>query len=135
MICNLCAEYFKFSHNKIDVLLSMCFTLFFTHSYLPSSLIEAIIVPIVKNMCGNLSDRNNYRPIALETIMFKLFESVILLKCEMFLNTCPNHFGFKKGHSTDICIYVLKEMIEYFKSRSTSVFDTFLDTSKAYEKN
>ena len=48
--------------------------------------------------------------------------------------TCPNQLGFKKGHSTDMCIYVLKEMIEYFKSRSTSVFVTFLDTSKAYEK-
>ena len=40
--------------------------------------------------------------------MFKLFESVILLKCEMFLDTCPNQFSFKKGHSTDMCSYVLK---------------------------
>ena len=36
------------------------------------------------NKCGNLSDRNNYRPIALATIMSKLFESVIFylnVKC------------------------------------------------------
>ena len=48
-------------------------------------MIETIIVPIVKNKCGNLSDSNNYRPIALATITSKLFESAILLKCEMFL--------------------------------------------------
>ena len=100
----------------------MCFTLCFKHSYLPASMIETNIVPIVKNKFGILSDINNYRPIALATIMSKLFESAILLKCEMFLDTCPNQFGFKNGHSTDMCIYVLKEMIEYFKSRSTSVF-------------
>ena len=47
---NLCAGYFKFSHDK---LLLMCFTLFFTHSYLPSSMIETIIIPIVKNKCRN----------------------------------------------------------------------------------
>ena len=67
---------------------------------------ETIIVLIVKNKFENISDNNNYRPIALATIMSKLFESAILLKCEMFLDTCPNQFGFKKGHSTDMCIYM-----------------------------
>ena len=33
-----------------------------------------------------------------------------------------------------MCIYVLKEMIQYFKSRNTSVFVNFLDASKAYDK-
>ena len=131
---DLCAEYFRFAHDKLHALLSMCFTLFFTHCYLPLSMIETIIVPIVKNKCGNLSDSNNYRPIALATIISKLFESAILLKCEMFLDTCPNQFGFKKGHSTDMCIYVLKEFIEFYRSRNTSVFVTFLDASKAYDK-
>ena len=48
--------------------------------------------------------------------------------------TCPNQFGFKKGHSTDMCIYVLKEFIDFYRSRNTSVFVTFLDASKAYDK-
>ena len=52
----------------------------------------------------------------------------------MFLDTCPNQFGFKKGHSTDMCIYVLKEFIEFYRSRNTSVFVTFLDASKVYDK-
>ena len=60
---DLCWEYFKITHDKLKLLLSMCFTLIFTHSYLPSSMIETIIVPIVKDMCGHLSDSNNYRPI------------------------------------------------------------------------
>ena len=97
-------------------------------------MIETIIVPIVKNKWQNLCDSNNYRPIALATLMSKLFESVILLKCETFLETCPNQFGSKKGHSTEMCIYVLKEMIEFYKSCNTSVFVTFLDASKAYDK-
>ena len=33
-----------------------------------------------------------------------------------------------------MCIYVLKEMIEFYKSCNTSVFVTFLDASKAYDK-
>ena len=66
--------------------------------------------------------------------MSKLIESVIFLKCEIFLETCPNQFGFKKGHSSEMCIYVLKEMIEFYKRCNTSVFVTFVDASKAYDK-
>ena len=52
----------------------------------------------------------------------------------MFLDACPNQFGLKKGHRSGMCIYVLKEMIDYFKSRSIAVFVTFLDAAKAYDK-
>ena len=47
-------------------------------------MIETTIVPIIKNKCGNLADSNNYRPIAIATIVSNLFESVILYKCEEF---------------------------------------------------
>ena len=38
------------------------------------------------------------------------------------------------GHSTDLCIYDLTELIEYFKSRSTSVYVAFLDATMAFDK-
>ena len=96
---------------------------------------ETTIVPIVKNKCGNLADSNNYRPIAIATIVSKLFESIILYKCEKVLYTCDNQFGFKPiKHSTELCIYTLKEFIDYYKQRSTTVFVTFLDASKAFDK-
>ena len=53
------------------------------------------------------------------------------VKYEMFLDTCPNQFGFKKGHSTDMCIYVRKEFIEFYRSRNTFVFVTFLHALKS----
>ena len=39
-------------------------------------MIHSIIVPIIKNKCCNLTDKNNYRPIALSSITFtsKVFE-------------------------------------------------------------
>ena len=101
---------------------------------MPADMIKTTIVPIVKNKCGNLFESSNYRPIALATIISKVFESVFLLKYEKYLITCSNQFGYKKGHSTDLCIYALKEFIEYYKKRSTSVFVTMLDASKAFDK-
>ena len=75
-------------------------------------LIETTIVPIVKNKSGNFSDSNNYRPIALATIVSKILESVLFMKCSDYINSSDNQFGFKSSHSTDSCIYTLKDYIE-----------------------
>ena len=48
--------------------------------------------------------------------------------------TNDNQFGFKPSHSTDLCVYALTEFIEYFKSRSTSIYVALLDASKAFDK-
>ena len=77
----ICAEHLKFSNHKISILLALCFTVCLCHGYLPTALIKTTIVPIVKNKSGNLSDSNNYRPIALAAIVSKILESVILIKC------------------------------------------------------
>ena len=51
-----------------------------------------------------------------------------------YLTTCDNQFGFKASHGTDMCIYTLKEFIDYYKCRGTTVYVTFLDASKAFDR-
>ena len=63
--------------------------------FLPDSMMVTVIAPIIKNEAGNLSDNNNYRPIALATVASKLFESLILSRVSILLTTCANQFGFK----------------------------------------
>ena len=97
-------------------------------------MINSVIIPLIKNKFGDHTDKNNYRPIALSSILSKVFEHIIAERLEVYLWTNDNQFGFKSGHSTDLCIYALSEFIEYFKSRSTSVYVAFLDASKAFDK-
>ena len=96
--------------------------------------INSVIIPIIKNKSGDFTDKHNYRPIALSSIISKVFEHTIVNRLEEYLWTNDNQFGFKSGHSTDLCIYALTEFIEYFKSRSTWVYVAFLDASKAFDK-
>ena len=113
-----CAEYLKFSHAKIHTLLALCFSLCISHGYLPADLIETTIVPIVKNKSGNLSDSNNYRPIALATIVSKIFESVLLMKCSDYLNSCDNQFGFKSSFISPILFNVYMDDLSIALNRS-----------------
>ena len=76
------SESLKHTDPLVCLLLSICFTCMFTHCYMPSSVIKSIIVPLVKNKCGNLADKNNYRPVALSSISSKVSEHVILFCLE-----------------------------------------------------
>ena len=72
---------------------------------------NSILVQLVKNKCGNLIDKNNYRPIAFSTITSKVFTHITLLRLEENLWTTDNQFGIKSELSTDFCIYALSELI------------------------
>ena len=88
LLITILSNYFiKFANNRLSVLLLLCFSICLSHGYMPSDMIKTTIVPIVKNKCDNLSESSNYRQIALATIISKVFESVLLLKCEEYLFT------------------------------------------------
>ncbi len=51
---------------------------------------------IVKTKTGDVTDKNNYRPMAVATSMSKVMELLTISKTECFLNTSDNQFDFKK---------------------------------------
>lgn len=77
-------------------------------------------------------DCNNYHPIALNCVMTKILESVILFKFKTLFTPSDFQFGFKPKHGTDQCICVLKEIIEYYTSSNSPVNICFLDACKAF---
>ena len=46
-------EQFVFAHSRINVLLSLLFSAFVMHGYLPSMFMKTAIVPIIKNKTGD----------------------------------------------------------------------------------
>ena len=131
---NIFPEHLKLGGNRIAISLSLCFNAFIVHGFLPDSLMNTVIVPVIKNKSGDVSDTNNYRPIALSSIVSKAFEIILLSRCEEYIGSSDCQFGFKSGHSTDLCIYKLKEIIHFYKSHSSPVFVCYMDATKAFDK-
>ena len=119
---------------NLSILLSLCFNSMLVHGYMPDLLLDSVIIPLVKNKCASLSDMNNYRPIAIANVISKVLEGVLLNRIDDYLWTNDNQFGFKAGHATDKAVYLLHEFIDHFRSQSTTVYVTFLDASKAFDK-
>ena len=77
---------------------------------------------------------SNYRPIALVSPCSKLLKIIILDFLECHLHTCDNQFGFKRNHAADMCIFALKNVIDYYKKWGSAVYSCFLDASKAFDR-
>ena len=98
--------------------------MFSCHSFLPDAMMITIIAPIIKNKAGDLSDNNNYRPIALTPTASQSFESLILsMGFYFFLAICVNKFGFKKHHSTEM-LTLKKKLFRHYIANGSSMYVT-----------
>ena len=104
------AEHICFADSTVSLYLSLFFNMFILHGYIPKPCINTVILPILKNN-GNHQDCGNYRPITIATVVSKLFEQAIFVNIKNFLDTTENQFGFKTKHSTDMCVFLLKQAI------------------------
>lgn len=128
------AEHLKYSSYRLYPLLSMCFTGFLTHGVLPDCIISVVLIPVIKDKAAKLNSMQNYRPIALASLISKVLEIILYTRLEMFVLTNDSQFGFKKKHGTDMCIYALKEIVGKYLSLNTSVFLCFIDATKAFDR-
>ena len=67
-------------------------------------MIDNILVPVIKSKTGRIMSKDNYRPLALASVVSKVAESIIFNRISCYLDTYPNQFGLKRNHGTDQCI-------------------------------
>ena len=114
--------------------LALLFTSMLIHGHMPKEMIKSMMVPIIKSKTRSITDKSNYRPVAISTVMSKLFELLLLDRLEPYLTTMDNQFGFKKCHGTELCVFTLMEALRFYHSEGTPMFMCFLDASAAFDR-
>ena len=92
--------------------LHLLFNALLTHSYLPFEFLCGTISPIIKDTNGDTTDSSNYRPITLGSTFSQFFEYLLNNKFGHFLESDHLQFGFRKGHSAEHAIFVLRSCVE-----------------------
>ena len=70
---------------------------------------------------------------ALGAILGYVIDLILLERLSSKLDTSHLQFGFKRGHSTNMCTMVLKETVAYYTSNESSVHCVMLDATKAFD--
>ena len=97
-------------------------------------MLVSTIVLITKNRKKYIKDSDNYRGIALSSVLGKILDWVIQKRYEKALQTSDMQFGFKEKHSTTQCTLSIKETIQYYTNSGGHVYLLLLDTSRAFER-
>ncbi len=134
------AQFELFSNNLIhgcDELfehLSILFNSMLHHGYTPVAMNLSSLIPIPKSNKKSISDSNNYRAIAIGSVIGKVLDNIILFKNLDKLCTSELQFGFKPKHSTTQCTFVLNEIVDLYIRNDSSLHLILLDASQAFDR-
>ena len=95
-IDGIVSDNFKNGTDLQFTLISLLFSAMLIHGIAPSGLLLSTLDPIPKNKRGNRCNSDNYRQIAISSILGKLFDITVLEEQEDSLCTDILQFGFKK---------------------------------------
>ena len=59
---NIQADHLNNASNVLNVLLSILCTAMLKHGYIVNTILETVIIPVIKNKPGDATDKHNYRP-------------------------------------------------------------------------
>ena len=130
----LFSNHLLLASGKLHDHIAYLFNGMFVHGYTPECLLNSTIVSIPKDSRGNLSADDNYRGIALCSSLFKLFEGILIKKQDSKLTTSDMQYAYKRNHSTTMCTMVLKDVVNQYLLKNSSVYCCFIDASKAFDR-
>ena len=130
----LTSDHIKYGTSQLCYYLAALFNSMLAHAYIPFQMRVSTLVPIPKNKRKSASDSDNYRAIALSSILGKVFDILVLTKYRNNFSTCDSQFGFKPKHSTAQCVFVANEIIQHYVNFGSNVYAVMLDASKAFDR-
>ena len=65
----------------------------------------------------------------------KVIEDVLLSRLQNWLSTTCSQFGFEAKHGTEMCVFILKELIRYYIEHGFCMYVTYLDVDRVLLQN
>ena len=127
------SDFFINAPDILHELLSVILKSFIIHAHVSDFLLLSSLVPIVKDKLASITNSNNYRSIAISSIVLKIFDWVIIIGFKDYLSFDDLQFGYQPNVSTSMCTWLAVETISYFSRNGSDIFTCLMDMSKAFD--
>ena len=94
---------------------------------------SCILLPILKDKTGYTAYSENFRCVAIASVLSKLFDSVLFKHISAQCNIADEQFSFQTAKSTGSFIYILKRTVSCFNENGDYVFTCYIDLKKAFD--
>ena len=113
--------------------LALVFRSWLFHGHITEMMSLSTLVPIIKDKLGNMCSSDNYRSIAISSLILKIFDWVIIILYGDKLQFDDLQFGYQENCSTNMCTWMAVETIDYFTRNGSDVFVCVMDMKKAFD--
>ena len=79
------SDILKFGSKLLLQMLSLMYKLMLVHGVFPISILECMMIPLIKDTNGDTCDTSNYRSIALSSVFLKLYDWIVISLYGKFL--------------------------------------------------
>ena len=130
---NFKSDGLKLSKDIISIPLAKILKAFLVHGYATDLFLSCSLIPLIKDNRKSKTVSNNYRLIAISSLVLKLMDLLMLELFSPNLKVSNMQFGFQTNSSTTLCSWTLKESINFFTNRGSPVYLCLLDMTKAFD--
>ena len=113
--------------------LAALFKMILIHGHISSLILLSTVIPLLKDKLGDVTSSNNYRSIALSSLVLKIFDWVVLLLYDENLSADELQFGYQEKTSTTMCTWLAVETIDHYVRNGSEVFVGVMDMTKAFD--
>ena len=130
------AEHVMYCCPILSCILAKLFNLMLQFCYVPRDFCLSFTVPLpkVKDVYSKSLSCNDFRGIAISSVLSKIFEHCIADSFANFFKSSDNQFGFKKQFGCTSAIYSIRKIIEFHLQGGSTVNICSVDISKAFDK-
>ncbi|HMV61673.1 MAG TPA: reverse transcriptase family protein, partial [Agitococcus sp.] len=130
------AEHLYYSHPITTCILAKLFNLMMFCSYVPPGFCHSYTVPLpkLKDCRTKAMSCDDFRGIAISSLLSKVFEHCILDRFTSLLDSSDNQFGFKEKLGCNHVIYTVHNIVDRFVNCGNTINLCAIDLSKAFDK-
>ena len=132
-VLNMTSDYLVHAPDIVFQLLSLCLKSYLIHAHASDFLLISMLIPTIKDKLGDITSSNNYRSIAISSLIMKLFDLVIMNLFKEYMFFDDLQFGYQSEVSTSMCTWLATESISYFLRNGSEVFTCLMYMSKAFD--
>ena len=119
---------------RLYLILAECLKSYITHAHVSEFLLSSMMIPIIKDKLGDSGSSDNYRSIAISSLIMKIYDLVILSVFSEYLELDDLQFGYQTEISTTMCTWLAVETISHYQRNGSDVFSCLMDMSKAFDR-